>query len=163
MARTTRILRSPRTPQASVRVAYASLWLRATKMARLGTPYYRAMREENSCQCQVCLTRTKRIGCRDCAIHRYTDADGCLGHEIATKGPFIATQLDVELSWVELSWVASLQTPSPTQFNCRRRSAMQLTQRTANQREVGQSSCVELRRRRYRHFAAQLNSTQLDV
>jgi len=107
MARTTRILRSPGTPQASVRVAYASLWLRATTMARLGTPYYRAMREENSCQCQVCLTRTKRIGCRDCAIHRYTDADGCLGHEIATKGPFIATQLDVELSWVELSCVAT--------------------------------------------------------
>jgi len=40
---------------------------------------------------------------------------------------------------------------------------MQLTQlkRTANQREVGQSSWVKLRRRRYRHFAdaTQLNST----
>ena len=34
-------------------------------------------------------------------------------------------------------------------------------QRRANQREVGQSSRVELRRRRYRHFAdaTQLNST----
>ena len=43
---------------------------------------------------------------------------------------------------------------------------MQLTQlqRTANQREVGQSSWVELRRRRYRHIAdaTQLNSTQLN-
>jgi len=51
------------------------------------------------------------------------------------------TQLDVELSWV-----ASLYTPSPTQLNCRRRSAMQLSQlqRTANanQCEVGQLSWV---------------------
>jgi len=39
---------------------------------------------------------------------------------------------------------------------------MQLTelQRTANQREVGQSSSAEWRRRRYRHFA---DATQLDV
>jgi len=39
---------------------------------------------------------------------------------------------------------------------------MQLTQlqRTANQREVGHLSWVELRRRRYRHFA---DATQLDV
>ena len=44
---------------------------------------------------------------------------------------------------------------------------MQLTQlkRRANQRQVGQLSWVELRRRRYRHFAdaTQLNWTQLDV
>ena len=44
---------------------------------------------------------------------------------------------------------------------------MQLTQlkRTANQREAGQSSEVELRRRRYRHFAdaIQLKSTRRRV
>ena len=44
---------------------------------------------------------------------------------------------------------------------------MQLTQlkRTANQREARQSSWVELRRRRYRHFAdaTQLNSTRRRV
>jgi len=72
------------------------------------------------------------------------------------------TQLNSTSSWVELSWVASLWTTSPTQLNCRRRSSMQLTQlqRTANQREAGQSSWVELRRRRYGHFA---DATQLDV
>ena len=44
---------------------------------------------------------------------------------------------------------------------------MQLTQlkRTANQREAGQSSWVELRQRRYRHFAdaTKLNSTRRRV
>ena len=44
---------------------------------------------------------------------------------------------------------------------------MQLTQlqRTANQREVGQSSRVELRRHRYRHFAdaTQLHATSSGV
>jgi len=30
--------------------------LRAAKMARLGTPHYGAQREQNSCQCEACLT-----------------------------------------------------------------------------------------------------------
>jgi len=30
--------------------------LRVTKMARLGTPYCGALREQNSCQCEACFT-----------------------------------------------------------------------------------------------------------
>ena len=73
-----------------------------------------------------------------------------------TKGPFIATQLHSTRRRV-----ASLQTPSPTQLNCRRRSAMQLTQLNSVQPiSVKQVSRVELRRRHYRDFA---DATQLNV
>ena len=57
----------------------------------------------------------------------------------------IATQLNSTSSGVELRRRVAIDT-SPAQLNYRRRSAMQLTQlqRTANQRETGQSSWVEL-------------------
>jgi len=79
-----------------------------------------------------------------------------------TKGPFIATQLNSTSSWDELSCVAMDTLTDATQLSPTIGNATDpVEQRTANQREAGQSSWVELRRRRYRDFAdaTQLNST----
>jgi len=101
---------------------------------------------------------------------------------IETKGPFIATQLDGEWSWVASagryrhfadatqlnstsSWVELCRYRHPHRRNTTvaddRQCKLTQLQCTANLHEVGHLSWVELHRRRYRHLAdaTQLHST----
>ena len=66
------------------------------------------------------------------------------GPEVHGLRPVYSDTTQLNSTSSSVSWVASLYTPSPTQLNCRRRSAMQLSQLkpTANQREAGQSRWV---------------------